>query len=117
MIKQRKPLKRKTRLKPKRSTPRKSGRVRDEAYLDAVRALPCYVCGWEAPSDPDHQGEHPYGRKANDDTAVPMCRPCHSKRTDGYIPFLGEGWIRVNKGSMRAWCDVAIAATRAKVRP
>jgi hypothetical protein len=123
-----KALKRSTRLKPRRATPRRSGRVINTAYLAAVRTLPCYACSKPAPSEPDHQGSRPYGRKADDDTAVPMCggpTGCHRMRTDGFLPdgFGGHrswpvtDWSFANKEQMRAWCDVAIAATRAVVMP
>lgn len=114
----RSPLKRKSRLKPRRSAPRKSGRVRWPEYLDEVRQLPCYVCGKPGPSDPDHQGPHPYGRKADDDTAVPMDRDCHRRRTDGYLPVGRAAWRRaLSKEEMRAWCDRAIRSTQAIVLP
>jgi hypothetical protein len=111
------PLKRKTRLKLRRETERKSGRVRNPEYMAKVRALPCYVCAWPGPNDADHQGEHPYGRKADDDTCVPMCRVCHQLRTDGNIP---DGhyleWRQVGKEEMRQWSAVAIEATRRRIR-
>jgi len=121
-------IKRKTRLKPRRSAPRKSGRKLWPEYLDAVRTLDCYACGRPGPSDPDHQGPRPFGRKADDDTAVPMCRTCHHYRTDGYVygpfevvirgmPVAMRGWKRADKERMRAWCSVAIAATQAVVYP
>ena len=113
------PLKRKARLRERRATERKSGRVRDPEYMAKVRALPCYVCAWPQPVDADHQGEHPYGRKADDDTCVPMCRSCHGFRTDGKLPVVpfrfldGPGeWRNVGKAEMRQWCDEATAATR-----
>jgi hypothetical protein len=115
-VKRGKPLARKTRLSPRRKTPRRSGRVLDPDYLDRVRALPCYVCSKPGPSDPDHMGEHPYGRKADDDTCVPMCRVCHRMRTDGklrvFVTMIGFIWTPVVKFSMRAFCDDAIARTR-----
>lgn len=120
-----KTLERKARLKPRRATQRRSGRVHDEAYLAAVRTLPCYVCSRRAPSEADHQGVHPYGRKADDDTAVPMCGGllgCHRRRTDGYLPAYRcspgvdyPDWERADKARMRVWCDAAIKDTRALV--
>jgi hypothetical protein len=121
-------LKRKARLKPRRSTPRKSGRKLWPEYLDAVRTLDCYACGRPGPSDPDHQGPRPYGRKTDDDTAVPLCRMCHRWRTDGKVyvsryeddargTWVMRGWEDADKHQMRAWCSVAIAATRAVVYP
>lgn len=39
----RSPLKRKARLRPKRTSPRRSSRVRNGAYMERVRGLPCMV--------------------------------------------------------------------------
>ena len=115
-----KPLERRTRVKARRATPRKSGRVRDAGYMAKVRALPCYVCGLVAASvEADHQGPRPFGRKADDSTCVPMCRWCHASRTDGFIPTVvgpvtfERRWVRADKYVMAEWCERAIAATRA----
>lgn len=116
-------LKRRTRLKRARSKPRKSERVLWPEYLDEVRRLPCYVCGKPGPSDPDHQGPHPYGRKADDDTAVPLDRRCHEKRQRGMIALFEDGvsplWRFVGGASedMRIWCSLAIRDTQAIVLP
>lgn len=119
-------MKRRKRLKQRRSKPRRSLRKLWPEYLEAVRGLPCYVCGWDlCHVDPDHMGPRPYGRKADDDTAVPMCRYCHRYRTDGNIcePDTRQwvsshlSWVHANKDVMREWCDRAIAATRAIVLP
>lgn len=109
--------KRKTRPKAKRATPRKSGRVLNPAYLASVRTMPCYACGRPGPSDPDHMGPHPLGRKADDDTAVPLDRACHERRQAGFIPTSLRpfpGWVFVGGSSMqmKAWCAEAIDATR-----
>ena len=126
----RSPLKRKSRLKPHRSAPRKSGRVLWPEYLDLVREYRCYACvylRYDEPlrhtgqpyfSEADHQGEHPYGRKADDDTAVPMCEYHHRLRTDGFLPDESiKGYKRAGKAEMRKWCDEAIAATQAELLP
>lgn len=116
-------LKRKSRLNPRRSSPRKSGRVLWSEYLEVVRTLSCYVCGKPGPSDPDHMGPHPYGRKADDDTAVPLDRWCHEKRQRGMIALFEDGvaplWHFVGGASedMRIWCSLAIRDTRAIVLP
>lgn len=114
-------LKRNKRLKPRRLKPRRSGRKLWPEYLAVVRTLPCYVCGRRLGVEADHQGPRPFGRKADDDTTVPMCGGpggCHQRRTDGWLP---RGtpccWERVNKDAMRLWCDVAIGVTRAFVLP
>ena len=105
-----KPIARKSRVKPRRDTPRRSGRVRDDEYLAVVRTMRCYVCQRVGPSDPDHMGPHPLGRKADDDTCVPMCRLHHQERTDVTGVFRG-----FDRAAMSSWCDDAIADTRASV--
>lgn len=135
------PLKRHTRLRQRRATPRRSGRVRDRDYLLAVKELPCclrpddirvmsreptwesirgarllsdYVRGMigpcDGPTEADHAGVRPVGRKADDDTAIPLCRRHHRERTD-YTGVFGM----FNAALMRNWCDMAIAATRARL--
>lgn len=118
-------LKRGAPPKRKRSTPRRSGRVRDEAWLAEVRRLPC--CGpphqppfgsisreeWnrcEGPVEADHAGARPIGRKASDDTAIPLCSRHHRMRTDYSGCFAHFDATR-----MRAWCDERIAETRVTV--
>lgn len=114
-------LARKVGVKAKRATVRRSGRVLDSKYLAATRKLPCYVCGRPAPNEADHMGPRPFGRRASDDTAAPMCPGpdgCHRRRTDGFIPdLIGETvsqrrWVRADKYRMAEWCERAIAATR-----
>jgi hypothetical protein len=119
-LSRRSPLKRKARLRPRRATPRRSGREYDDLYLEAVRRLPCvlwtegncdawYVKG-ELLRQADHAGERPLGRKADDSTAIPMCPRHHRSRTD-YTGFF-RGW---SGAMMRLWCDIAIAETRARL--
>src|SRR4051812_40559530 len=95
MLAQRTPLRRKTRLRQKRATPRRSGRVRDRDYLLAVKTLPCMfaTAAWgppcKGPIEADHAGQRPFGRKCNDDEAVPLCQKHHRERTDYTGPFAG----------------------------
>lgn len=109
-MKPRKPLPR------KRSTPRRSSRVRDEAWLAEVRKLQCAAvsdsCGTHCLGrvEADHAGARPLGRKASDDTAIPMCQRHHRERTDATGYFKGWGAAR-----MRMWLDIRIAETRVTV--
>lgn len=52
--------------------------VRDDAYLNAVRQLPCLVCG-RFPSVP-HHAKHGRGarRVASDRDAIPLCADHHT---------------------------------------
>lgn len=70
-------LVRKTKLRLKRLTPRRSERVEDLDYLAFVRTLPCAGCGGDLGVQAHHAGQHPLGRKASDDTAIPLDSACH----------------------------------------
>ncbi len=78
------------RIPARRAKPRRSERVRDAAYLAFVRTLPCaagavgHALCWGA-VDPHHAGCHPLGRKADDTTAIPLCRGHHRALTDGRL--------------------------------
>jgi hypothetical protein len=106
-------LHRKSRLRRKRPTERRSSRVRDEAYLAWVRLQPCRVRSmmetpfnvgfllssmapnaycW-GPSDPEHQREGVgMGQKASDRDAWPCCRTHHGQRHD--LSGVFKGWTR-----------------------
>ncbi len=81
----------------KRSKPRRSGRVIDKAYLAWVRTQPCVHSGPDCHGrvEASHLGERPFGRKADDDTAVPHCSNHHEQWT-GKVNARGfcEGWSR-----------------------
>jgi hypothetical protein len=118
------PIKRRTWMRRKRATPRKSGRVRDRAYLLAVRELPCCVptavffrkgepshYDHGGPVEADHAGARPLGRKCDDNETIPICRDHHRQRTDY------SGWFQYFRAAdMRAWCDAKIVETQARVR-
>lgn len=107
---------RRTPLKRRRSTPRRSGRVRDVEYMLLVKQLPCvfhasHPAACEGPVEADHAGRRPLGRKANDDTCIPLCRSHHRDRTDARNFFAG-----ISAPLMRRWCDRMIAQTQDAVR-
>lgn len=66
-------------LKPQPKPPKPS---RSEEYLEHVRQHDCCNCGAPGPSDPDHVGERGIGQKCSDFLCIPLCRRCHSFRTD-----------------------------------
>lgn len=126
-MKRGKPLRRKTWMKQRRTTPRRSGRVLDPEYRRLVRKLPCVVRSLvlhsigsdEAPMVPtkctgkveaDHAGLRPVSRKADDDTCIPACNRHHFERTN----FIGtfKGW---SHDRMRTWLDAAITSTRHEI--
>lgn len=113
-IKRGKPLARRTRLAPKRATPRRSSRVEDRGYMGAVHGLPCCArelspCG--GPLEADHAGKKSgMGRKADDTTCIPLCREHHGQRHTFNGPF--RAWTAP---MMRVWLDAQIADTRAAI--
>ena len=107
--------KRKTPLKRKRSKPRRSERQRDFVFLAWVHTQECRVARQAAsafdcdgPIEADHAGKRPMGRKADDDTCIPLCRGHHVGR-HAVRGMWFEGFTRAE---MRQWLDDAIAETR-----
>lgn len=75
-------LARKTRLRQvsaKRAAYRASDEGQDALrYMQAVKQLPCCVCGSAPPNDAHHCISDRYGtRKASDFETVPLCKECH----------------------------------------
>lgn len=70
-----------TPVKRKRSKPRR-GRILDSKYLKFITEQPCLitaqmggVCGGKV--EAHHAGDHGFGQKADDSTAVPLCNFHH----------------------------------------
>lgn len=107
------PLERRRWIGRRREKPRRSERERDLVHLDLVHRLPCYaastipghVC--EGGIEADHAGARPLGRKAHDDTAIPLCSLAHRQRTDFSGPF--RSWT---KDRMREWLARGIELAR-----
>lgn len=122
LLRSKTPLRRKKRLRARRPTPRRSGRVRDGEYLLRVKQLPCAIARVSGegslpysppcygPVEADHAGHRPFGRKCSDHETIPLCALHHRHRTD-YVGLFG-GW---NAAKMRQWCDARIAETRARL--
>lgn len=97
-------------MKRRRAKPRRSGRVRNRAHLIAVKMLPCCVAflgDCNGPTEADHAGKRPLGRKCSDLETIPLCRKHHRDRTDGRGVF----W-RMAAMCLRDWCDQRIAETQ-----
>ena len=104
------PLKRRTPLKPRRSRPRR-GPARHPAYLAWVRTLKCAAPqgphGCRGPIEAHHAGPRGLGQKADDHTAIAMCRYHHRCWHDGRGVFVG--WDRQLRA---AWVEVVIGETQ-----
>lgn len=111
----RSPLKRRTPLRARRLKPRRDGQWRSREHLDRVKELGyCSaaallgVTGCWSIIDPDHMGKRPgIGIKCGDDRCAPMCRRCHTWRTDRSGAF--KGW---SDEQMDEFCNAAIDAAQ-----
>lgn len=94
--------------------PKPASRVHDTAYLLAVKRLPCMAPG--APDgcrggvEADHTGSRGIGRKADDDTCIPLCAGHHADRGAFRGPFRGA-----DRAWMRLWIDQAVRRVRAEL--
>lgn len=104
MLRRRTRLARTTGLRPRRRTQRRSERQRDSAYLAFVRGLPCALMGDDCAgrTEAHHAGRRPFGRKADDTTAIPLCSHHHERLTNA-------GWSRESRRALEA---SAIAVTQ-----
>lgn len=84
----------------------------DPNRLRWVKTLRCLARGTADTCDQvveaHHAGRRGLGRKAHDNTAVPLCVLHHRQFHDGSGAF--AGW---NKDKRRQWSEAAIAATQA----
>jgi hypothetical protein len=108
-----KPLSRKAPLRRSRmkraGAPRRvtrPGPGRDEAYLEAVRKLPCFIASGDCEGD---VVAHHAGPKSNDSTCVPLCWKHHGNWHDARGPF-----VALDKQGRRMWAESAIEVTRAR---
>lgn len=84
-------------------------RERDSAFMLWVKTLPCWARGLSQCGgviEADHAGARGLGRKADDDTCIPLCMLHHRQRTDFTGPFKAWGRLR-----MRQWLADARADT------
>lgn len=113
-LKRRTPLKR---SRMRRNTRRSSysRRERDREYMKWVKCQPCAIAEepehrCDGPVEADHAGEigtRALGRKAPDDTCIPLCTKAHMERQRWRGFFSGWGVIRV-----REWTEAVIARLR-----
>src|SRR5687767_8596143 len=104
------PLKRYTRLLPRRRGKPRRGVSKDPGYLSWLHTKPCaarnlHVCS--GPIHAHHAGERGLGQKAPDATAIPLCEAAHRSWHDGAPPF-----SVMTREQRRAWADAQIALHR-----
>jgi len=97
-------------------------RERDTPYMMAVKALPCAAVSFDMPwpidnhtpcshvVEADHMGDRGRGKKAADDTCVPMCSRHHAERGDHTGRFR-----HATKDQLRTWRATVIAATQKRI--
>jgi len=94
-------LRRKAWLRPRKKSAYAT-RPRDLDYMAWIRSQPCAAGEFAAPCsgriEADHVGRRPTGRKAADDTCVPMCQHHHRQRDNFHGPF--KHW---DQQKMREW--------------
>lgn len=98
------------RSKLKRKPPRRKPGDVDRAYVAWVKTLPCCVCVKEgpeyqrhgisgglyegcvqtSPTEAHHAGDHAYGRRAPDRTAIPLCGHEHHREGSDSAHVLGK---------------------------
>lgn len=95
----------------RRSTPRRSDRVRDGAYMAAVRTMSCLLASSRSTCDgvieADHVGARGLGQKASDRTCVPLCTRHHGERHSASGAFRG-----MDQAALRRWKKWAIGVTQ-----
>ena len=58
--------------------------VRNPAYLQWIRTLPCCVCRTTRWIEAAHTGPHGLGQKSSDTSAIPLCPKHHRTGNDSY---------------------------------
>ena len=111
-----------TSLRRRRETPRRSERVRDVDYLAWVHTLTCaaahldgHVC--EGPIEADHVGPRPLGRKCDDKLTIALCSLAHRQRTDFAGPFRSMDRAAMRRFVAQALLDTADAWRRHTAAP
>lgn len=105
------PLKRRARLRPRRDRPRRRPTPADPEYLARVRTLRCAAphgpSGCHGAIEAHHAGPRGLGQRADDRTAIPLCRYHHRAWHDGRGVF--ADWAH----EVRAvWVAAVIAETQ-----
>ena len=68
---------------------------RNPKYLNWIRTLPCLICERQGKhqtsrTEAHHAGEHGYGRKAADSTAIPLCGVEHHREGRQAVHVIGK---------------------------
>jgi hypothetical protein len=99
--------------KPKKKRTAYATRERDTPYMLWCKLLPCLLAPYQhlaaigacdGPTEADHAGERALGRKAPDNTVIPLCRLHHVARH-----IKGNDFFRgLDKAHTSIWLDAMI---------
>ena len=84
-------IKRAGRIKPKKRSASEFQRIYGGATrVRWVASLPCWACGYagDIPRQNAHTRTDGMGRKADADTIIPLCPPCHGRQEQ-------KGWLSI----------------------
>ena len=101
------PIARTTKLAPKSRTAGEFARIYgSKARVRWVKAQPCVSCG-EGPCQNAHTKNGGMGRKADYDTIVPLCFPCHDEFHHGILRASKEWWAEQARLTEIRWTRYA----------
>jgi hypothetical protein len=110
------PIKRGGRIKPKKRTAGEFERIYGgRARVRWIAKLPCWACGYsgEIPRQNAHTTTGGTGRKADADTVIALCPPCHGRQTSrGWlaIGLTAEGRRRAAEATETLWQERGVDA-------
>ncbi|HEV3332007.1 MAG TPA: hypothetical protein VG096_13540 [Bryobacteraceae bacterium] len=76
--------------------------VRNPAYLQWIRTLPCSVCQTTRQIEAAHTGPHGISQKSSDLSAIPLCRKHHRTGDDLYHRLGPRRFAAVHRLNIRA---------------
>lgn len=79
----------------------------DPKYTSWVRTLKCCACGAHPPTHAHHMTGAGMGKRAHDDTCIPLCVRCHSDLHG----FRGR-FANMSREERRLWQEKHVADTR-----
>lgn len=101
-------------MRGRKESVRRSDRKREPEYRRWIKLQPCCASGLSqcyGEVEADHAGRRPYGRKADDNTCIPLCQRHHEQRASFHGPF--KTW---NQAMMRLWLHGHILVYQAQYK-
>lgn len=86
--------------------PKPQPAARSDAYIDRIRAQPCWHCGQPPRSEPHHEGRRGVAQKCSDFLAVPLCNKCHFLVTNKHrLPKLNGTGLHTIADTKKTLCS------------